>query len=71
MPGFNAEASLQGSRGAFRHGEFFVSRADAVIPSIPACRNCYDILERCNRNGWLPRAVCNACFYGNCYEGPS
>jgi len=41
-----------------------------VVPAIPACRNCDDILDNCLQNGWRPRAVCNACASGYCYEEP-
>jgi hypothetical protein len=70
MPGFNAEAALHDSRSAYRHDRFFVSQADTVIPSLPPCKNCDWILDNCSKNGWRPRAVCNACYYGMCYSGP-
>ncbi len=35
---------------------------------IPACSNCDYILDRCSLNNWRPRAVCNACARGDCYE---
>jgi len=68
MPGFNAEASLYRSDGSFHHGPLLVPKADAVIPAVPACANCDWILDKCSKNGWLPRAVCNACYFGNCYH---
>lgn len=69
MPGFSAEASLYRSDGPFRRGPLPPARADAVIPAIPYCGNCDWILDNCSRNGWRPRAVCNACYFGNCYSG--
>jgi hypothetical protein len=70
MPGFTAERSLPATRGRYRSRKLSASRSDAVIPAIPACRNCGYILDRCVRNGWRPRAVCNACADGDCYEEP-
>jgi hypothetical protein len=32
----------------------------------PDCKNCPEILERCESNGWQPTAVCNACASGDC-----
>ena len=70
IPGFSAETALYKSRHRYRDGKFRMSAAGAVvIPSIPACRNCDYILDNCERNGWRPRALCNACAVGNCYEG--
>lgn len=70
MPEFTAEEALQKPRGRYRSGRTAVSNQNAVIPSIPACGNCDGILERCESNGWKPRAVCNACATGNCYDEP-
>lgn len=70
MPGFTAEQSLPATRGRYRGGRPSASRSDAVIPAIPMCRNCDGILDRCERNGWRPPAMCNACAVGNCYEEP-
>jgi hypothetical protein len=69
MPGFRAEASLYRGGGPFRQGPLPPSRGDAVVPAIPFCGNCDWILDNCMRNGWRPRAVCNACAVGNCYSG--
>jgi hypothetical protein len=69
MPGFSAEASVYTSDGCYASAPFAVRSASAVIPAIPACKNCDWILNNCNNNGWRPRAVCDACFYGNCYSG--
>ena len=69
IPGFSAETALYKSRHRYRDGKFRASAGNVVIPSIPACRNCDYILDNCERNGWRPRAVCNACAAGNCYEG--
>lgn len=70
MPGFHAEATLgqapRRQRGVRRDGR---SRAGGVVPAIPRCDNCDEILDRCAENGFRPRAVCRACFYGNCYSG--
>jgi hypothetical protein len=70
MPGFTADQSLHAARGRYRSGRSFSSRPDAVIPAIPMCRNCDYILDNCERFGWRPRAVCNACLFGNCYDEP-
>jgi hypothetical protein len=70
MPGFTAERSLQKASGRYRGIRSSASRADAVIPAIPACRNCDYILDRCEANNWRPRALCAACAFGNCYEEP-
>lgn len=82
MPGFNANAALYrsahvyhgatdalpyGGSNAYRRG---LSAAGVVVPAIPACANCDYILDNCAQNGWRPRAVCNACAFGNCYEEP-
>lgn len=68
MPGFTAERSLGGARGRYRSGWHGASRSGGVVPAIPNCANCDYILDRCASNGWRPRAVCNACRVGNCYE---
>jgi hypothetical protein len=71
MPGFTAETSLYKSGGHYRGGaQGAHSAVHGVIPAIPKCENCDDILDRCERNGWRPRAVCNACLFGNCYHEP-
>jgi hypothetical protein len=69
MPGFTAEKSLSAALGRYRSGRRVVSRSGAVIPAIPACANCDDILDRCAANGGKPRAVCKACARGHCYSG--
>lgn len=70
MPGFTAEASLfKTSSDYFCSGRPEDSLGNGVVPAIPFCGNCDDILERCEENGWLPRAVCNACNSGNCFSG--
>lgn len=70
LPGFNAEKSLGEPRSSYRSGRLSGSYSDAVIPAIPACRNCDYILDQCEKRGWRPRALCNACAVGNCYEDP-
>lgn len=70
MPGFTADRSLHATRGRYRGGRPSGSRSDAVIPAIPMCRNCDYILDRCERNGWRPRALCNACAVGYCDDEP-
>lgn len=69
MPGFTAEASLYRSSGYYRHGQSADSHAGIVVPAIPFCGNCDYILERCERNGGRPRALCYACEIGNCFSG--
>ena len=68
MPGFTAERSLQAGRGRYRRRQL-AAASGAVVPAIPACRNCDEILERCAVNGNRPRAVCNACSAGDCFSG--
>jgi hypothetical protein len=67
MPNFTAEHAISSRRGRFRGAGR--SRAGGVVPAIPFCGNCDEILDRCAENGFRPRAVCRACFYGNCYSG--
>jgi hypothetical protein len=69
MPGFTAETSLYATRGRYRTNRMVASPAGGVVPAIPACANCDDILDRCAANGGKPRAVCNACATGHCYSG--
>ena len=69
VPGFYAEASLYGIGRSMRQGQLVVSPADTVVPAIPSCGNCDVILDHCARDGWRPRAVCNACAIGDCYSG--
>jgi hypothetical protein len=71
LPGFTAEASLYKTSGRYQGSRHSAGSAgQLVIPAIPACRNCDYILDRCERNGWRPRALCNACAVGNCYVEP-
>jgi len=70
MPRFTGESSLYRSRSYYHHGQSATSNADIVVPAIPFCGNCDFILDNCERNGWRPRAVCNACAIGYCYEKP-
>jgi hypothetical protein len=70
MPGFTADQSLYATRGRYRSGLTSASRSDVVIPAIPKCSNCDYILDQCEIHGWRPRAVCNACLFGNCYDDP-
>jgi len=70
IPRFTAEAALDVPHVRYRGGHSLVSGQNAVVPAIPACRNCDGILERCENNGWKPRAVCNACAVNNCYDDP-
>lgn len=69
LPGFTAAQSLHAVRGRYRSGWSAAAQRGSVIPAIPRCSNCDYILENCANNGWRPRAVCNACRFGNCYEG--
>src|SRR5256885_756110 len=74
MPGFTAEASLRGRASSYRSGGYFRgqsadSQAGTVVPAIPFCGNCDQILDNCARNGGRPRAVCWACATGNCFSG--
>ena len=66
MPGFTAEQSLRAVRGRHRSGRPVAARSGAVIPAIPRCANCDALLDRCETNGWRPRAACTACAVGNC-----
>ena len=70
IPGFNAEAALYKTRGDFGFSaQSANSTANAVIPAIPFCGNCDEILDRCAETGFRPRAVCLACLTGNCFSG--
>lgn len=71
LPKFTANESLYTTRGRYRNRQATVPVSGAIIPAIPACANCDYILDRCERNHWRPRAVCNACARGYCYEDPS
>jgi hypothetical protein len=69
LPGFTAGQSLPaaGRHRAARAGRR--ERAGAVVPALPFCDNCDEILDRCAANGGKPRAVCRACAEGRCYSG--
>ena len=72
LPSFTAAHSLYAGRGRYRFGRVHQGRADTVVPAIPACDNCDDILDRCADNGGFPKAVCRACAIGRCYvNGPT
>ena len=68
MPGFTAEQSLRAVRGRYRSGRT-APAASAVIPAIPRCENCDDLLDYCATHGGRPRAACIACATGNCDSG--
>lgn len=70
MPAFTAETSLYATNGHYRAGSRAFPSPNQIFPAIPRCDNCESILERCENNGWRPRAVCNACLFGNCYDEP-
>ena len=71
LPGFTAEQSLYNTRGQYHAARQETNSSQSmIVPAIPKCENCDYILDRCEKNGWLPRAVCNACLYGNCYHEP-
>jgi hypothetical protein len=69
IPGFTAEESLYRSGGRYHQRHVARSRSKNVIPAIPFCGNCDEILDRCDRNGGRPRAVCRACEIGDCFSG--
>ena len=69
LPGFSAEASLRAGRRHYRALRSNRSKRGTVVPAIPFCGNCDEILDRCSQNGFRPRAVCRACFSGNCFRG--
>ena len=68
-PGFTADASF--GRRSRRYACTPSARAEggSIVPAIPFCDNCDEILERCAVNGFRPRAVCYACLTGNCFSG--
>jgi hypothetical protein len=68
MPGFTAEAVFHGNVSRYWLNEQPASHA-GIVPAIPFCGNCPEILEHCSRTGGLPRAVCRACETGNCFSG--
>ena len=70
IPGFTAEAALSRTVNDFSFSGSSADRmANAVIPAIPFCGNCDEILDRCEQTGFRPRAVCMACLTGNCFSG--
>lgn len=69
MPGFTAEASVYGAHSDYFSSGSVDSHGGSVVPAIPFCGNCPEILEHCSRTGGLPRAVCRACETGNCFSG--
>lgn len=69
LPKFTAGQSLYRSGASYRHPEGNPSHPGSVVAAIPFCGNCDEILEGCERRGWRPRAVCNACFFGHCFSG--
>ena len=70
IPAFTAERSIYTGGGHYQARWSSGRGSNEVIPARPACRNCDWILGNCARNGWRPRAVCNACYFGNCYNEP-
>jgi hypothetical protein len=68
LPNFTADSSLYANRSHYRQRRATAPAPGGVVPAIPACANCDDILDNCERNNWRPRAVCNACASGYCYE---
>jgi hypothetical protein len=70
LPAFEADRSLYRGGGRYR-ARAAGAAAGGLVPAIPKCSNCDDILDRCAENGGFPRAVCRACANHNCYEdGP-
>lgn len=70
IPGFTAEAVFQENFNSYRlHGEAADRQPGRIVPAIPFCGNCPEILERCDRTGGLPRALCRACAIGDCFSG--
>lgn len=69
IPGFTAEESLRASHGLYRGGHAVDAQPGGVIPSIPRCENCPDLLEYCATHGGRPRAACLACATGHCDSG--
>jgi hypothetical protein len=68
LPRFTAAASAYQSQRQYR-GRTAGAHGGTVVPAIPFCGNCDYILDRCEQNGWRPRAVCRACAIGNCFSG--
>ena len=70
IPGFTAEAVFRQNFNSYRpNGKAAISEAGSIVPAIPFCGNCPDILDRCDRNGGRPRALCRACEIGDCFSG--
>ena len=69
-PGLPRTRRSQGEPALPGRQTFRSSPTDTIVPAIPVCRNCDYILDRCEINDWRPRALCNACAAGNCYEEP-
>ena len=71
IPGFSAEASLPTTLRHFRNavGRPAAEQSGAVIPAIPLCENCPELLDKCADNGGYPRAACAACATGRCDFG--
>ena len=69
LPGFSADACLRSARRPYRALGPGGPKSAIVVPAIPFCGNCDEILDRCSRNGFRPRAVCRACLVGNCFSG--
>jgi hypothetical protein len=68
LPQFTAAESLYTSRRRYR-GRSAGSSTGSVVPAIPFCGNCDEILDRCAVTGGRPYAVCRACAVGNCFSG--
>ena len=69
IPGFTAEASVYRTQRDYLGNGFADSHSGTVIPAIPFCGNCDEILDRCAETGGRPLAVCRACATGNCFSG--
>jgi len=69
FPGFTAEASVYRRWNAYFGAESSRPDRNTVTPAIPFCGNCDEILDRCEDNGFRPRALCLACLFGNCFSG--
>ena len=69
IPGFTGHASLNNADSYRTKSTANDLATGSIVPAIPFCGNCAYILERCARNGWRPRAACNACAIGNCFSG--
>jgi hypothetical protein len=69
IPGFTAEASVYRVSRDYLGTGVAGSQDGAVIPAIPRCENCEDLLDYCAEHDWRPRAACNACASGHCSRG--